>query len=123
MKKLLIKWGIDALQTLIVVSIKDEKALLRVQILVGLLIKVIEKLTDDDKDNTKQVKELFEQELEQVVTALKMMPVVEAVNIPFFTKYIDEQNKFNADEPIQHSAETMLTELLKWAEKLKLMRS
>ena len=70
MKKLLIKWGIDALQTLIVVSIKDEKTLQIVQILVGLLIKVIEKLTDDDKDNTKQVKELFEQELEQVVTAL-----------------------------------------------------
>lgn len=63
------------------------------------------------------------QALKQVVTALKMMPVVEAVNIPFFTKYIDEQNKFNADEHIQHSAETMITELLKWTEKLKLMRS
>lgn len=70
MKKLLIKWGIDALQTLIVVSIKDEKTLQIVQILVGLLIKVIEKLTDDDKDNTKQVKELLNEELEIVIATL-----------------------------------------------------
>ena len=56
------------------------------------------------------------QALKQVVTALKMVPVVEAVNVPFFTKYIDEQNKFNADEGIQKSAEGMMKEFLKWTE-------
>jgi len=63
------------------------------------------------------------QALKQVVTALKMVPVTEAVNVPFFTKYIDEQNKFIADETIQKSAEEMLKELLKWTEALKPMRN
>ena len=42
--------------------------------------------------------------------------------MPFFTKYIDDQNKFNADDTIQKSAEGMLKELLFWTEKLKEMR-
>ncbi len=45
------------------------------------------------------------QALKQVISALSMVPVVEAVNVPFFTKYIDEQNKFNADEGINKAAE------------------
>ncbi len=63
------------------------------------------------------------QALKQVVTAMKMVPIVEAVNVPFFTKHIDEQNKFNADEHIQKSAEGMLKELLNWAEALQGMRN
>ena len=63
------------------------------------------------------------QALKQVVTALKMMPLMEAVNVPFFTKFIDDQNKFNADEIIQKSAEAMLKELLKWTEALQIMRN
>ncbi len=63
------------------------------------------------------------QALKQVVTAMKMVPIVEAVNIPFFTKYIDEQNKFNADETIQKSAEGMLKELGRWTETLQQMRN
>ena len=42
-----------------------------------------------------------------------MVSVIEAVNVPFFTKYIDEQNKFNADEGINKAAEGMMKELLK----------
>ena len=63
------------------------------------------------------------QAIKQVVTAVKMVPVAEAVNVPFFTKYIDEQNKFTADEAIQRSAEGMLKELLKWTEALQPMRN
>ncbi len=63
------------------------------------------------------------QALKQVITAMKMVPIVEAVNIPFFTKYIDEQNKFNADEIIQKSAEGMLKELGRWTETLQQMRN
>jgi NAD(P)H-dependent FMN reductase len=62
------------------------------------------------------------QALKQVITALNMVPVVEAVNVPFFTKYIDEQNKFNADEGINKAAEGMMKELLKWTGTLKTMR-
>jgi NAD(P)H-dependent FMN reductase len=62
------------------------------------------------------------QMLKQVVTSLKMMPVVESVNIPFFIKYIDDNGKFNADETLEKSADAMLKELLLWAKGLKAMR-
>ena len=63
------------------------------------------------------------QALKQVISAMNMVPVLEAVNVPFFTKYIDEQNKFNADETIQKSAEGMLKELGRWTETLQQMRN
>ncbi|HEX2605759.1 MAG TPA: NAD(P)H-dependent oxidoreductase [Flavisolibacter sp.] len=62
------------------------------------------------------------QMLKQVVTALHMMPVVEAVNIPFFTKHINEQGVFTGDETLNKSAEVMLSDLKKWSEALKAMR-
>lgn len=58
------------------------------------------------------------QQLKQVVTALKMMPISEDVHIPSFTKYIDEQGKFNAEEGLIRSAEGMYKELVKWAQAL-----
>jgi NAD(P)H-dependent FMN reductase len=63
------------------------------------------------------------QAIKQVASAVKMVPVVEAVNVPFFTKYIDEQNKFNADDGINKAAEGMFKELLKWTESLQQMRN
>ena len=62
------------------------------------------------------------QALKQVVTAQKMMPITESVNIPFFTKYIDDQEKFNGDEVHQKAADDMMNELAKWTEALKPMR-
>jgi NAD(P)H-dependent FMN reductase len=62
------------------------------------------------------------QMLKQVVSALNMMPLVESVAIPFFTKYINDEEEFIADDIIVKSAHTMLTELLRWSESLKLMR-
>ncbi len=62
------------------------------------------------------------QAIKQVVTTLKMVPVIEAVNVPFFTKYIDEQGNFNADETLKKSAEIMLAELLNWTEAMQQMR-
>lgn len=63
------------------------------------------------------------QMLKLVVTALKMMPIMESVNIPFFTKHIDEQGTFKATEELEKSADAMLKELLFWAEGLKAMRA
>lgn len=62
------------------------------------------------------------QMLKQVVTAQKMMPIMEAVHVPFFTKYINDKGVFLPDAPIQKGAQDMMAELLKWAENLKLMR-
>lgn len=62
------------------------------------------------------------QMLKQVVTAMKMMPIVEAVNVPFFIKYLDDQDNFTPDEIIEKSAQAMLKELAHWAESLKTMR-
>ncbi|MCW3091138.1 MAG: NADPH-dependent reductase [Ferruginibacter sp.] len=62
------------------------------------------------------------QMLKQVVTAQKMMPVTEAVQIPFFTTHFNEHDVFVANEGIQKSAEVMLAELEKWAGPLKTMR-
>jgi NAD(P)H-dependent FMN reductase len=62
------------------------------------------------------------QQLKQVVTALNMMPIPEAVHIPFFMKYITEDGKFNPDESLINSAEKMLNELEKWTKVLVTLR-
>ena len=62
------------------------------------------------------------QMLKQVTTALKMMPVPESVNIPFFTKHIDADGKFTPEEGLIKSAEGMINELVKWTNVLKPLR-
>jgi len=62
------------------------------------------------------------QMLKQVLTALNMMPVMEAVSIPFFNKYI-QGDKFLPEEIVIKSAHVMLTELERWCEALKSMRT
>lgn len=62
------------------------------------------------------------QMLKQVVTAQKMMPVPESVNIPHFLKNMDEQGKFNGDPGLDKSANDMLAELTKWATALQPLR-
>ncbi len=62
------------------------------------------------------------QQLKQVVTALKMMPIPENVNIPMFFKYFDDKGNFNADEILSKSANAMIEELLKWSRAMKGMR-
>jgi NAD(P)H-dependent FMN reductase len=62
------------------------------------------------------------QMLKQVVTALSMMPLAESVSIPFFSKYITDEDEFVADEAVAKSAHGMLTELERWSEAMKAMR-
>ena len=63
------------------------------------------------------------QMIKQTVTSLKMMPMVEAVTIPFFTQYVDNEAHTFAPPEVQEKAATvMLDELLKWAEAMKTMR-
>jgi NAD(P)H-dependent FMN reductase len=63
------------------------------------------------------------QMLKQTVTAVKMMPIPEAVSIPFFQQHIDEDTgAFDPGEVQAKAATVMLDELLRWAEALKPMR-
>jgi NAD(P)H-dependent FMN reductase len=62
------------------------------------------------------------QMFKQVLTTLRMMPIPESVNIPFFTKYIGEDGRFTADEGLSKSAEALFSELIKWGDALKALR-
>jgi NAD(P)H-dependent FMN reductase len=58
----------------------------------------------------------------QLASALKMVPVVESVNVPFFTQFIDADGTFNPNEQTLAGATGMFGELKKWAGPLKVMR-
>ncbi len=59
----------------------------------------------------------------QIAVALKMMPIPEAVNLPFFAKHLDrERGTFDPGEIQEAAAVVMLDELRRWAEALEPMR-
>lgn len=59
----------------------------------------------------------------QITAALRMVSVVEAVALPFFTQYVDaETGAFNPGAVQEQAATAMLDELLKWAGALKPLR-
>jgi NAD(P)H-dependent FMN reductase len=62
------------------------------------------------------------QQLKTVVCALKMVPIVEAVNIPFFQQFIDEDDVVRANEVMLQAADQMLEELLRVQEALRPLR-
>ena len=51
------------------------------------------------------------QQLKQVVTALKMIPIAESVNIPFFGQFIDDSGTVRPNDAMTRSADAMLDEL------------
>ncbi|MCL1477206.1 MAG: NAD(P)H-dependent oxidoreductase [Marinobacter sp.] len=58
----------------------------------------------------------------QLVTTLKMMPMVEGVMVPMAWNQIDDNKVFHSNELIDPSATDLLVELEKWAKGLKAMR-
>lgn len=58
----------------------------------------------------------------QLVTTLKMMPMVEGVAAPMVSTLLDENRDFRANDLIVAAANTMLDELHHWAGGLKSMR-
>jgi NAD(P)H-dependent FMN reductase len=56
-----------------------------------------------------------------MVTGFKMMPMVEAVNIPFYTQFVDN-GVFKSNETHDKAVPVMLDELLRWSEALKTLR-
>lgn len=61
------------------------------------------------------------QMLKQVISALHMIPLTAAVSIPFFSKYINE-DEFKPEEIVVKSAQTMLAELPRFCEASKVLR-
>lgn len=64
------------------------------------------------------------QAVKPMLTALRMMPIPEAVSIPFFSQYVDrEARTFDPGEVQAKAAVNMLDELHKWAAALRTLRS
>jgi NAD(P)H-dependent FMN reductase len=63
------------------------------------------------------------QQLKQVVTTLRMLPVFESVNIPFHTQFIDEEGALQANEVMEQAAVAMLDELARTEAALRPLRS
>ncbi len=60
----------------------------------------------------------------QILTTLKIVPIVEAVNIPFIARLIDPAtNTFPGNEILEKSAIVMLDELVRWTEALAVLRT
>ncbi len=62
------------------------------------------------------------QQLKQVVTAVKLVPVVEAVHIPFVAQFLDEDGAVRANEVMEQAAATMLDELVLMERALRAVR-
>jgi NAD(P)H-dependent FMN reductase len=62
------------------------------------------------------------QQLKQVVTTLKMLPVFESVNIPFHTQFIDEEGVVQANDIMLQAASGMLDELARTEAALRTLR-
>jgi NAD(P)H-dependent FMN reductase len=54
------------------------------------------------------------QMLKQVLSALKVVPVTEAVNIPFVQEKLDENGRLKPNEIMEGAATAMLSELVRW---------
>ena len=59
-----------------------------------------------------------------ILTTLRMVPILEAVNLPMFAQQIDRTTgEFNATDVNAKAADAMLKELHKWAGALREMRN
>jgi NAD(P)H-dependent FMN reductase len=62
------------------------------------------------------------QMMKQVITALKMIPLFEAVSIPFVRTFLDEEGAVQANEVMQTASTAMLDELARWEAVLRPLR-
>jgi NAD(P)H-dependent FMN reductase len=62
------------------------------------------------------------QQLKQVMTTLKMVPVFEAVNIPFVQQFLDEATRLHPSEVMTEAATATLDELARLAVALRPLR-
>jgi len=62
-------------------------------------------------------------QLKQVVTTLRMFPLVEAVNIPFVRQFVNEDEVFEPSEILEQAADAMLNELVRIEAALRPLRA
>jgi NAD(P)H-dependent FMN reductase len=62
------------------------------------------------------------QMIKQIVGALKMVPVTEAVNIPFVARFLDDEGQVQANEVMVQAASAMLDELVRREAALRPLR-
>lgn len=58
-----------------------------------------------------------------VLTTVKVVPLTEAISLPFFEGHIGQDAKFQSDAKIDKAYLMMMSELLKWTKALKSMRA
>jgi NAD(P)H-dependent FMN reductase len=63
------------------------------------------------------------QQLKQVVTTLRMLPVFDSVNIPFHPQFLDSDGVFHANEVLDQAAGAMLDELVRTEAALHSLRA
>jgi NAD(P)H-dependent FMN reductase len=63
------------------------------------------------------------QMLKQVVSALKMVPVTDAVNIPFVRQFLDGERVLQPTDIMESAATALLAELARWTSAMQALRS
>jgi NAD(P)H-dependent FMN reductase len=63
------------------------------------------------------------QALKQVAVTLSMAPLFDAVSIPFFTQFIDDEGIVRPNDVMEQSATAMLNELLRFESALRALRA
>ncbi|MCC5574745.1 MULTISPECIES: NADPH-dependent FMN reductase [Microtetraspora] len=63
------------------------------------------------------------QMLKQIVSGLKMLPVVEAVAIPFVREFVDEEGRVRPNDVMNQSADAMLAEIARLAPAFHSLRA
>ena len=63
------------------------------------------------------------QQLKQVVTTLRMLPVTDSVNIPFYNQFLDSDGVFQPNAVLEQAADAMLDELVRTEAALRSLRS
>lgn len=58
----------------------------------------------------------------QVVSTLKMMPLPEAVSIPFVAQFLDEHRQIKANDVMEQAQKALLDELARWEAALRPLR-
>ena len=62
-------------------------------------------------------------QLKQVAGSVRMVPVMEAVNIPFVRQFIGEDGELHANDVMEQAAVALLDELLRVDEALRPLRA
>jgi NAD(P)H-dependent FMN reductase len=58
-----------------------------------------------------------------LLSNLQVVPIVEAVTVPMFASHIDASGVFTGDAKLDASAATVLTELARWEQALRVLRT